>query len=55
MFEYMQTNPFLSGIIWGALLWGTLYTILGFVYKDDDAKKIGLVVFIIGLIALVIA
>jgi len=55
MFEYIQINPLLSGLITGAILWGMLYLILGLVYKDNVAKNMGFWALVIGLILLIIA
>ncbi len=55
MFDYIQINPLLSGLITGAILWGILYLVLGLVYKDNLAKKMGFWALVIGLILLIIA
>ena len=55
MFDYIMTIPLLGGIITGALLWGTLYLVLGLVYKDNVAKNMGFWVLMIGIILFIIA
>lgn len=55
MFDYIMTIPLLGGIITGALLWGTLYLVLGLVYKDSVAKNMGFWVLMIGIILFIIA
>ena len=55
MIEYIQNNPLLSGLITGSILWGTLYLILGLVFKDNVAKNIGLCVLALGVVLIIIA
>ena len=55
MFEYLTSSPLLSGMIWGALLWGTLYTVLGLVFKDHVAKKMGFWTLFLSIILIIIA
>ena len=55
MFDYIQIDPLLSGLITGSILWGTLYLILGLVFKDNVAKNIGLCVLALGVVLIIIA
>ncbi len=55
MFEYIQNDPLLSGLIIGSTLWGMLYLILGLVFKDNIAKNIGLCVLALGAVLIIIA
>ena len=55
MLDYIQIDPLLSGLIIGSILWGTLYLILGFVFKDNVAKNMGLCVLALGVVLIIIA
>lgn len=55
MFDYIQIDPLLSGLINGSILWGIFYLILGLIFKDNIAKKIGFWVLVLGLILIIIA
>ena len=55
MIEYIMSTPGLGGLIIGALLWGTLYTVLGFVFKDKIARNVGFWTLFLGVVLLVIA
>jgi len=55
MFDYIQIDPLLSGLINGLMIWGAFYLILGLIFKDNIAKKIGFWVLVLGLILIIIA
>jgi len=55
MFEYIMSIPLLSGLINGLMIWGAFYLILGLIFKDNIAKKIGFWVLVLGLILIIIA